>query len=428
MIWVLFICFLLLKGVFGAEDTVKTVSGMEGDSLTLNTDVTQIQKADLILWIFGPESTRIAQINRQVNMVSLFSNALDGRFRDRLHLDDQTGDLTIMNIRTEHSGLYELQIYSRNVATTQKFSIIVSARLPVPVISRNCSSSSSSSCSLVCSVVNVNDVTLSWYAGMSVLSSISASDLSISLSLPLEVEYQDKNTYSCVLNNPISNQTTHLDINTLCRHTCAAGLSAKAIALVCVCALAAVLCGIYRYRQHKMLKRADQDEETYKENSCSQNGAVPLLAVETDGGEMSNQKRDLRNSVFAKEDKITSVQVMEGQSVTLHTDDAEIQGMDTILWKFADYKNHDAKFVVIATLNKTNNEELPYNTNILKFKDSLKLDLNSGSLSITNITAKLCGHYKLHISREGQMSIHTFIVDPVPLNRERTICRRQTCP
>ncbi|XDV23850.1 hypothetical protein PO909_028232 [Leuciscus waleckii] len=194
---------------------------MEGDSVTLNSD-TQIHEDDYIMWTFGAEKALIIKMNKKKQIFSTYDDVPDGRFRDRLKLDDQTGSLTITNTRTEHAGDYQLEISGvKKSSKTFSVSVGLYARLPVPVISRNSSNCSSSNCSLVCSsVLNVCDATLSWYKGISVLSSISVNDLSISLSLPLEVEYQDKNTYSCVLNNPISNQTTHLDINTLC-HTCA---------------------------------------------------------------------------------------------------------------------------------------------------------------------------------------------------------------
>ncbi|KAI2650712.1 CD48 antigen [Labeo rohita] len=197
---------------------------MEGDSVTLNSGLTEMMDDHLILWRFGTENILIAEINVMTDSVTVYDDVLNGRFRDRLNVDDQTGSLTITDITTELAGLYKLQTNS----ASKNFSLTVYARLPIPVISSNstqCSSSSSSSsssqqnCSLLCSVLNVSHVTLSWYKGNSLLSSISVSDLSISLSLPLEVEYQDKNTYSCVINNTISNQTQHLDISELC-HTC----------------------------------------------------------------------------------------------------------------------------------------------------------------------------------------------------------------
>uniref|UniRef100_A0A8C2FUY1 Ig-like domain-containing protein n=1 Tax=Cyprinus carpio TaxID=7962 RepID=A0A8C2FUY1_CYPCA len=219
---VILFCMCLCKTL----DGLNPVSVMEGDSVTLNSGLTEMNEDDdLIQWRFEYNKTFIAEIDVLADSMTVYDDALDGRFRDRLKLDDQTGSLTITDITTEHAGVY--QIKSNSVI--KNFSLTVYARLSVPVISSNssqCSSSSSSSqqnCSLVCSVVNVSHVTLSWYKGNSLLSSISVSDLSISLSLPLEVEYQDKNTYSCVLNNPISNQTQHLDITQLC-HTSAVSL------------------------------------------------------------------------------------------------------------------------------------------------------------------------------------------------------------
>ncbi|XP_050956537.1 uncharacterized protein LOC127157344 [Labeo rohita] len=217
---------------------------MEGDSVTLNTDVTEIHEDDDILWQYGAKTSQIAEINRAAGVTNTY-NGTDGRFRDKLKLDHQTGSLTITNITTKHAGDYKLKINGAK-RYSKKFIVSVYSHLPVPIISSNSSqcSSSQQNCSLLCSVVNVVNVTLSWYKGNSLLSSISVSDLSISLSLPLEVEYQDKNTYSCVINNPINNQTRQLGISKLC-HTCAA-----AVGIFWIC---------------KKCRKADQEVQTQEE-------------------------------------------------------------------------------------------------------------------------------------------------------------------
>ncbi|XDV23408.1 hypothetical protein PO909_027988 [Leuciscus waleckii] len=109
-------------GVVGKTDEVKSVSVMEGESVTLKTDV-EVQRDDLIVWWFGDEGILLAKIDVETNESSL--NEADERFRGRLKLDHQTGSLTITNIRTEHSGLYELQIRGRE--SSQRFLLSVSA-------------------------------------------------------------------------------------------------------------------------------------------------------------------------------------------------------------------------------------------------------------------------------------------------------------
>ncbi len=82
---------------------------MEEESVTLQTFVTKIHEDDDILWIFGAETSLIAKISIENQIFSTFDGP-DGRFRDRLKLDKQTGSLTITNITTQHAGDYQLEI------------------------------------------------------------------------------------------------------------------------------------------------------------------------------------------------------------------------------------------------------------------------------------------------------------------------------
>ncbi|XP_056615439.1 uncharacterized protein LOC130430370 [Triplophysa dalaica] len=120
----LIIISLFFNGVFGDPDEVKSVSVMEGDSVTLHTDLTDIQRDEQIDWWF--KGDRIAQINKATSNISVYDDDADGRFRDRLQVDDQTGSLTITNMRSENSGLYKVDIISITRHTThQSFRVTV---------------------------------------------------------------------------------------------------------------------------------------------------------------------------------------------------------------------------------------------------------------------------------------------------------------
>lgn len=95
-----FVCHL------DVTEEVKTISVMEGDSVTLHTGVTAEQKPLLVQWMF--ENTRIAEVNRLAQSHASYDGP-DGRFRDRLKLDE-TGSLIIINTGSTDSGLYKLTL------------------------------------------------------------------------------------------------------------------------------------------------------------------------------------------------------------------------------------------------------------------------------------------------------------------------------
>nr|XP_055072570.1 uncharacterized protein LOC129452617 [Misgurnus anguillicaudatus]XP_055072571.1 uncharacterized protein LOC129452617 [Misgurnus anguillicaudatus] len=307
---------LFMKGVFDEEiqeqrNVDVTLSVMEGVTVTLESAVTEIQ-GEMVLWIFQKD-TPIAKKNE--SGVFLYDGD-NGMFRGKLQMNNQTGSLTIRDIRTEHSGPYLLEFHGLGFAS-RKFQVTVTP-LPVPVISKNSSLSSSSKCMLLCSVMNVRDVSLSWYKGNSLLSSISVSDLNIRLSLPLEVEYQDTNTYSCVVNNTNTNQTQHLNINDVCGFIPLASgkQSIYPWLAVCVVALLAIIVAVVGVCYFKSGDAGQRDQPTEYELNPLKNGQT------------SNQEADLQSSQISVDvvDEPTNGQMSNQEADSQSTPNPEKAG------------------------------------------------------------------------------------------------------
>ncbi|XP_042605287.1 uncharacterized protein LOC109066867 isoform X2 [Cyprinus carpio] len=85
------------------RDEKKTKSVVEGQSVTLDPDVTK-NPNDVMMWYFN--DTLIAEITGDQSKICEDEQCKE-RFKNRLKLDNQSGSLTIMNTRITDSGDYK---------------------------------------------------------------------------------------------------------------------------------------------------------------------------------------------------------------------------------------------------------------------------------------------------------------------------------
>ncbi|XP_036420141.1 CD48 antigen-like [Colossoma macropomum] len=201
-----------------AGEEVVRLQELEGNTVTIHTGLTGVQSDAHILWFYRSENLDTKIVNSLVFKGETNTDYPSERFRDRLQLNRNSGSLTITNISREDSGVYKLQIITEH-QSVWSFSVNVYAPVSKPVIRNQTEKRSVSlreSWSPLCSVENGKDVSLSWYEEKERISSISSSDSSERLYLPLNITNPDCSTYTCVAANPVSSQTTQLDITNIC--------------------------------------------------------------------------------------------------------------------------------------------------------------------------------------------------------------------
>ncbi|KAJ8001068.1 hypothetical protein DPEC_G00187370 [Dallia pectoralis] len=111
------------------------------------------------------------------------------------------------------------------------------------------------SCLVECSVKNDRDVTLSWYSGDVILNQTSSPELPLQLTLPLEVDVQNRPSYRCEAANPVTKENVMFLVPEFCKENKVTDTDNKRaywplIAVICIL-LASVGVGIAIFRKKR---------------------------------------------------------------------------------------------------------------------------------------------------------------------------------
>ncbi|XP_064193856.1 T-lymphocyte surface antigen Ly-9-like isoform X2 [Anguilla rostrata] len=164
------------------------LNGIVGQTVMFPAAVKEIN------YIFKDDSVIAKVVNQTIQLIK-------DSYGTRLQWNSSTGLFSLSDLRKGDSGGYRVQ---HKDGKTDDYQLVVWDPVPRPqVSSRN---KMKPNCSVLCSVKNGREVTLSWHREGQTLSHTSSPNFSSPLSLPLEME-ENSTPYSCVATNPVSNKT-----------------------------------------------------------------------------------------------------------------------------------------------------------------------------------------------------------------------------
>ncbi|XP_026110736.1 uncharacterized protein LOC113084784 [Carassius auratus] len=388
MLLLLFVLFV--DGVSGAETDI---SVMEGDSVTLHTNLTQILNDQTILWSFGPERSVISEITRRNDHTSV-SFTDDEGFRDRLQVEQITGSLTIRNTRIRHDGQYQLIISRRGTEPTYKtFHVTVQRVISGTggVKSQSVMEGESVTLNPDESLIHRDDLMLWRFVDEDILlATVDAETKEISL-YDAEERFRDRleldQTGSLTIRNTRTTdsglyqllirgrESSQLFILTVKRTDLSPGAVAAIVITVLILAVATTGVGVIYY--------------------CRKISEIQKQPWST---KMSQEHVSLGKIRFCES-------VTEGDPVTLKPNNKINKG-DVIQWMFGEGKQ---RTVIAEIRGKTGKVFIYEHTADGRFRDRLELD-QTGSLTIRNSRTTDSGLYQLQIRDRSGASVQIFFV------------------
>ncbi|KAL1769738.1 SLAM family member 5 isoform X1 [Sigmodon hispidus] len=249
-LWIWFLCLQIWPKAAGRDEDLFVVNGILGESVTFLLNIQEPQKVKNIAWTSESSVALVRQRHPGARPEVIVTQDV---YEGRIDVVDGNYDLVLRDLRMEDAGIYKANINKENTPTIMRhYRLFIYRRLEKPKITQNLITFKNNSCNvtLTCSVEKEEkNVTYSWSP---------LGEKSNVLKI-IQTPEDQKLTYTCTAQNPVSNSSDSVTIQKLCSDTPSihlrstiwpSGLTVFSLLILILCLL--LLFYLYKRRQNRI--------------------------------------------------------------------------------------------------------------------------------------------------------------------------------